>query len=109
MSRRRFSVAIALAILGSAPALSAWATPVSPDGGLVVPSSVVNGLFHFQPDFFDQGRQQFEREIHHLQHPLVPETPVLTIDKSVKFDPEQLETSAETDLLFHRVPFFPSP
>ena len=55
-----------------------------------IPDSILNGLFRVEPDFFDRGREQFEREIERL---IRMDTNIvkLTVDDSIQFDPEVLE------------------
>ena len=59
---------------------------------LVVPKTTLNAIHRLEPDFFDQGREQFEQEIERLTlRQLELELPTLTIDESVRFDAEALE------------------
>ena len=57
-----------------------------------IPADVINGILHIEPDFFDRGREKFEEEIERLtRSQLDSDPPRLTIDESVRFDPERFE------------------
>ena len=55
-----------------------------------IPQSVLNGIQNLEPDFFDRGREQFEREIQRL-YQMDADSVTLTIDESIQFEPELLE------------------
>lgn len=90
MNTIRLSGVFVIAACGSlAVASPLRANPVNYES---IPADVINGILHIEPDFFDRGREKFEEEIERLtRSQLDSETPTLTIDESVQFDPERFE------------------
>jgi hypothetical protein len=62
-------------------------------------------LIQNRTTFFEQGREQFEREIQRLmERSQSLNTPVLTIDESVEFGSEELESLNEVPSLQEGAP-----
>jgi hypothetical protein len=62
-------------------------------------------LIQNRTTFFEQGREQFEREIQRLmERSQSLNTPVLTIDESVEFSSQELESLEESPGLQEGMP-----
>lgn len=87
MHKIRFEPLLAASALG----ILALASPLRAEVTHGMPVPNLNAVLRLEPDFFGQGREQFELEIEHLlRRQLEARTPVLTVDKA-KLKPELLE------------------
>jgi hypothetical protein len=52
----------------------------------------IDAIFHIGPDFFEEGQEQFELEIDRLMERQfeAQEPPLLTLDESLRFDPDEV-------------------
>ncbi|NER79827.1 MAG: hypothetical protein F6K42_09645 [Leptolyngbya sp. SIO1D8] len=84
-------------LMASVVGVIAFMSPAKADAeGRTIPTVNIDAILKLEPDFFDQGREQFELEIERLmQHQSDPNVPILTIDDSVELDTDSVELLEE--------------